>query len=255
MPRVVTHFKHPENFTNVGNGKWLCSICKADAMTVKQAVIHEGSTQHTSKANACGLQATSSTGQNPTSDILASLRMAEQGRCGWIDLSPNLVSFWRRGLEAAERGEEAESMHDFLDKLEEELVDQSRQGHWGNTSVEVGGWGWGAPAEDWTPNADVWASAWGKSPAVGVPSSVQHVHHPRPGSSSFTSMHREGSVFGPNDARDDENNDEEAAFVENFLRGHPVNARHRERMRIFYAMPTDQKISKIHEVIRDLRGQ
>jgi hypothetical protein len=201
-------------------------------MTVKQAVIHESSAQHTSKANICGLQATSSTAQTPTSGILASLRTAENKRSSWIDLSPNLVSFWRRGLEAAERGEEAGSMHEFLDKLEE-LAEQSGQLNWGTSPLEVGGWGWGAPAEDWTPSPDVWASAWGKPPAAGVPSSVQHVHHR---SSSFTSMHREGTVFDSNDIHDDENNHQAVAFVENFLQCHPVDARHRERMRSFYAV-------------------
>ncbi|KAI0257664.1 hypothetical protein BJV78DRAFT_1164220 [Lactifluus subvellereus] len=251
MPRVVAHFKHPDNFTDVGNGKWLCDICKADAMTVKQAVIHEGSAQHSSKADVCGLQGTSSTGQNPTSGILASLRMAEQGRNYWMDWSPNLVSFWRRGLEAAERGEEAESMHEFLDKLERGLAEQSRQVQWGNSPIEVDGWGWGAPAEDWTPTPDAWASERGKPPVAGVPSHVRHLRRRREGSSSFTSMHREGTVFDSNNAHDDE----AAAFVENFLQCHTADARHRERMRIFYAMPTDQKVRKIEEVIRDLRGQ
>ena len=98
-------------------------------MTVKQAMVHESSAQHSSRAEASGIQATSSAMRNLTSDIITSLRRAEQERYHWTDLSPNLVSFWRRGLAAAERGEEAESMHDFLDKLEEELAEQSR--HWG----------------------------------------------------------------------------------------------------------------------------
>jgi hypothetical protein len=205
-------------------------------MTVRQAVIHEGQTQHMSKANVCRLQATSPTVQNPTSGILASLRMAEKERSSWIDLTSSLVSFWRRGLEAAERGEEAESMHEFLNKLEEEFGGQSRQAPWGNSSVEVDGWGWGGPAEDWTPSPDVWGSGWGKPLAVGVPPSVQKVHHAGQGSSSLTSMRREGTAFDSNDARDDENHDEAATFVENFIQCHPVDARHRERMRDFYAV-------------------
>ncbi|KAH9984652.1 hypothetical protein BJV74DRAFT_584050 [Russula compacta] len=251
MPRAAAHFKHRENFTDVGNGKWLCNICKVDVMTVKQAVAHEGSAQHSSRAEAYGLQVTSSAARNPTSDILSSLRRAEQQRGHWTDLSPNLVSFWRRGLEAAERGEEAESMHDFLDKLEEELADPSNQAHWGSSPVEDDGWGWGAPAEDWTPTPDVWASAWGK-PVAKVPAKVQQVHHRREGSSSITSMHREGTIFDRDDAQ---NEDGATSFVENFLQRHAVDGRRRERMRIFYEMPTEQKIRKIQEVIRDLRGQ
>jgi hypothetical protein len=185
-------------------------------------------------------------------------------------LSPNLVSFWRRGLEAAERGEEAESMHEFLDKLEEELAEQSSQDRWGSVHDDDDGWGWGAPAEDWTPAPDVWASAWG-TPVAQVPTKVQQVHHRREGSSSITSMHQEGTIPDHNDAHDDE--DDAASFVENFLQHHTVDARRKERMRNFYEvrhtlethnshllkrelfkMPTEQKIRKIQEVIRDLRG-
>jgi len=251
MPRAAAHLKHREDFTDVGNGKWLCNMCKADVMTIKQAITHEDSAQHSSRAEAYGLQATSSA--VPTSDILSGLRRAEQERSHWTDLSPNLVSFWRRGLEAAERGEEAESMHEFLDKLEEELADQSSQDRWGSPAVEDDGWGWGAPAEDWTPAPDVWASAWG-TPVAQVPTKVQQVHHRREGSSSITSMHQEGTLPDRNEAHDDDN-DDAASFVENFLQHHTVDARRKERMRIFYEMPTEQKVRKIHEVIRDLRGQ
>jgi hypothetical protein len=198
-------------------------------MTVKQAMVHESSAQHSSRAEAeaSGIQATSSAMRNLTSDIITSLRRAEQERYHWTDLSPNLVSFWRRGLAAAERGEEAESMHDFLDKLEEELAEQSS--HWG---VEEDGWGWGAPAEDWTPTPDVWESGWGK-PVVDVPTKVKKVHRRREGS-SITSMHREGTIFDQGDAHNDENEDDTTSFVEKYLQRHAVDARRSERMRIFY---------------------
>jgi len=248
MPRAAAHLNHRENFTDVGNGKWLCNICKAEVMTIKQAVTHEDSAQHSSRADAYGLQATSSAARKPTSDILSSLRRAEQERSHWTDLSPNLVSFWRRGLVAAERGEEAESTHEFLDKLEEEL-DQSSQCRWGSSPVADDGWGWGTPAEDWTPAPDVWASAWG-TPVAQVPTKVQQVHHRREGSSSITSMHQEGTI-----PDHDDNEDDAASFVENFLQHNAVDARRRERMRVFYEMPTEQKVRKIQEVIRDLRGQ
>jgi hypothetical protein len=221
------------DFTDVGNGKWLCNICKADVMTIKQAITHEDSAQHSSRAEAYGLQTTSSAVlRKPTSDILSSLRRAEQERNHWTDLSPNLVSFWRRGLEAAERGEEAESMNEFLDKLEEELAEQSSQDRWGSVHDDGDGWGWGAPAEDWTPAPDVWASAWG-TPVAQVPTKVQQVHHRREGSSSITSMHQEGTLPDRNEAHDDDN-DEAASFVENFLQHHTVDARRKQRMRIFY---------------------
>jgi hypothetical protein len=219
------------DFTDVGNGKWLCNICKADVMTIKQAITHEDSAQHSSRAEAHG--PTSSTAWKPASDTLSNLRRAEQERSHWTDLSPNLVSFWRRGLAAAERGEEAESMHEFLDKLEEELADQSSQDPWGGSPVEGDGWGWGTPAEDWTPTPDVWATAWG-TPVVQVPTKVQQVHHRREGSSSITSMHQEGTIPDHDKVHDDDNEDDAASFVENFLQHHAVDSRRKERMRIFY---------------------
>jgi len=246
MPRAAAHVNHPENFTGVGNGKWLCNICKADVMTIKQAITHERSAQHSSRAEAHG-PAPSSSVRNFPSDILTRLRRAEDERNHWMDLTPNLISFWRRGVGAAERGEEAEPMHEFLDKLEEEL--QSSHGHWGCPPVEEG-WGWGGPVEDWTPAPDVWASAW-RTPIAQVP---QKVRHRREGS-SITSMHREGTIPERDRAHVNDNEDDATSFVENFLQHHAVDARRKERMRIFYEMPTEQKIRKIKEVIGDLRGQ
>jgi len=249
MPRAAAHLKHRENFTDVGNGKWLCNICKTDVMTMKKAVTHEISAQHSSRrAETYGVQATSSAVRNLTSDIISNLRRAEEDRSHWMDLTPNLISFWRRGLVAAENGEEAESMQEFLDKVEEEL--QGSQSHWGSSPVEDDGWGWGNPAEDWTPAPDVWASVWG-TPVAQV---SQQVHHRREGSSSITSMHQEGSIPG-RDGHVDDNEDDATKFVENFLQRHSVDARRKERMRIFYEMPTEQKIRKIEEVISDLRAQ
>ena len=238
-------------------------------MTIKQAVNHERSAQHSSRAEAYGLLAPSSSVRNPTSDILTSLRRAEEerSRSHWMDLTPNLISFWRRGVGAAERGEEAESMHEFLDKMEEEV--QSSHGHWGSVPVEVDGW-WGSPAEDWTPAPDVWGSGW-DAPIAQVP---QKVHRRRREGSSITSMHREGTIPERNGAHVDDNEDDSTSFVENFLQHHAVDARRKERMRIFYEvrhtfmtysyrllrrnlfkMPTEQKIRKIKEVISDLRVQ
>jgi hypothetical protein len=121
-------------------------------------------------------------------------------------------------------------MHEFLDKLEEELAESSR---WGSTPIDDDAWGWGAPAEDWTPTPDEWASAWG-TPVAKVPTKVQQVHHRREGSSSITSMHQEGTLPDRDEAHDDDNEDDAASFVENFLQHHAVDARRRERMRNFY---------------------
>jgi hypothetical protein len=236
-------------------------------MTIKQAVTHESSAQHSSRAEANGPQAASSAVRNPTCDILPSLRRAEEERSHWMDLTPNLISFWHRGVVAAERGEAAESMQEFLDKLEDEL--QHSQDDWGSP-VEEDGWGWGSPAEDWTPAPDVWASAW-DTPMAQVP---QKVHHRRKGSSSITSMHPEGTIPERDGAHVGDDEDDATSFVENFLQHHAVDARRRKEMRIFYEvchtfmtkdlrllrrnlfkMPTEQKIRKIQEVISDLRGQ
>lgn len=188
-------------------------------MTVKQAIAHEVSAQHSSKAEVYNLQVSSSAGNNPPFGRLSSRTVAEQELGHLTDLSPSIVGFWRKGLEAAERGEEAGSMHEFLDKLETETD------RWSSSPVD--GWGWGAPpAEDWTPAADVWASGWGKPVAAKGPANTRHVRRRGEGNSSTTSMRREGSVFDRGDG--------DAAFVENYLRCHGVDASRRERMRSFY---------------------
>ena len=184
--------------------------------------------QHSSKAEVYRLQVTSSAGNDPTFGTLSSRRVAEQEHGHWTDLSPRIVGFWRKGLEAAERGEEAESMHEFLDKLESELAENDR---W--VSSPVDGWGWGTPpVEDWTPAPDVWASGWGKPIAAKGPANTRHLRRRRGENSSTTSMHREVSVFEGDDGRGD--NADNAAFVENYLRCHGVGASRGERMRSFY---------------------
>jgi hypothetical protein len=67
-------------------------------------------------------------------------------------------------------------------------------------------------------------------------------------------MHQEGTIPERDEAHVHDNEDDATSFVENFLQHHAVDARRRERMRIFYEMPTEQKIRKIKEVISDLRG-
>ncbi|KAF8273908.1 hypothetical protein EI94DRAFT_1715188 [Lactarius quietus] len=56
-----------------------------------------------------------------------------------------------------------------------------------------------------------------------------------------------------NDNDDDDNDNDNNAFVENFLRRHSIDANRGEMLRSFYKMPTDLKIQKIQEVIRDFR--
>src|ERR1700743_862163 len=114
MPRAAARLKHREgahystmvvtkfitlvlDFTDVGNGKWLCNICKADVMTVKQAIAHEVSVQHSTKPEVRNLQFASSAGNDPALSTLSSRRVAEQEHDYWADLPPRIVSFWRKG--------------------------------------------------------------------------------------------------------------------------------------------------------------
>ncbi|KAI0271397.1 hypothetical protein BC834DRAFT_859293 [Gloeopeniophorella convolvens] len=230
------------DFTDAGNGMWLCSICKVDsAMTAKQAMNHEVAPQHAMKAGASDLQVTTSMGRKPTHSMLADLGISGHEDGHWTEWSLNLIHHWRKGLEAAERGEETEPMHEFLDKQEEEWADRAKQDPWAAPTNDA--WELHAPGEDWTPAP----GAWGKPLAMGL-SGVRHANHCARGASSATSMRQEDTRSERKNARDDT-----APFVEEYIRGHDVDARRGDKMRVFCEMPTDQKIKKIQEMINDLR--
>jgi len=154
---AATLFRHPEIFEYVGNGGWLCKICKTDAMTVKKAKGHE-------------------------------IRCQEVG---------------------AAENEEAESTHEFLDRP------RRSEGNNSTTSTH-------RVFDDEDDNED----------------------------------EEEGDDGDEDDDDGDDGDDSsDADFVENFLRSQDVDESHKEKMRIFYKMPTDQKIQKIREVIDEIRDR
>ncbi|KZV76988.1 hypothetical protein PENSPDRAFT_645735 [Peniophora sp. CONT] len=61
---------------------------------------------------------------------------------GWVDMAQERVEFWLRGVERADRGEELESMDQFMGELEREHAKRRRENDWG--APDPTGWGDGA---------------------------------------------------------------------------------------------------------------
>ncbi|KAG1749853.1 uncharacterized protein EDB91DRAFT_1046290 [Suillus paluster] len=158
-----------------------------------------------------------------------------------VDHVFDLVPFWIRGVDAAERGE--------VLKLEEFLQMMEADGGW-RTSDEVwgmlGAWrkpnlagendGWGCIDEASVPKADGTDSTsddqdkgWGVIEEWAVPSN------------SSSSLHRKDFV-------------DTHPFVDDIALQQAADEKRRRRMHHFFEMPTEQKVLKIQEIIRYLHA-
>ncbi|KAI0068317.1 hypothetical protein BV25DRAFT_1818709 [Artomyces pyxidatus] len=248
-PRL--RFQHPENFSRVNRGdQWYCISCtpahraSLESMNMKEAVKHEHTFDHLRNVGVRDPWQSPPDGdawalEPSRATVFDDMKVREHQT--WVDMSPDLVSFWRRGMEAAERGEQIERMHEFLESLENRPKDA-----WGATGVEA----WGSPAGDWGWGAgvgDSWADKdWASQPKrggwhlSGKSDGVQGR-----GSSGVASRHRER----------DSNPAAADALVEDFVRRQSIDSRRKEKMRMFLEMPTEKKIDKIQEMIRDLHAR
>jgi hypothetical protein len=120
-----------------------------ESMVLRQAVEHEQtSVEHSKRVEAynpwTSPPAPPDWDQVPDRfNVYHDLR--EQERRSWVDICPDLVSFWLRGVVAAERGEEVERMQQFLERLETQKDD------------------WGQPIADnpWGMTVNPWERQWG----------------------------------------------------------------------------------------------
>ena len=120
-------------------------------MTLKQAVEHErSSAEHSKQVDAynpwASPPAPADWDQDPNRfNVYHDLR--EQERRSWVDMCPDLIGFWLRGIVAAEKGEEIEGMQQFLERLDSEPQKD----------------GWGLPITDnpWGITGNPWEQKWG----------------------------------------------------------------------------------------------
>ncbi|KAG5719899.1 hypothetical protein E4T56_gene14114 [Termitomyces sp. T112] len=151
-------FVHPEYFVQSGSlDEWICKICTSgsdvDYMTLKTAQHHERhSAEHT--RNAIEVERRQWVMSEPDASgwdqpresepVLTKEEVKMRESQIHVDLVRDMVPFWIRGMEAAERGEVLR-LEEFLAKLETE---SSWEG-------SVGEDGWGEGVE--------WGNGWGDS--------------------------------------------------------------------------------------------
>lgn len=157
------------DFSRIGGpGGWYCNLCTdpedADkkVMTLASARKHERGTAHAYKLAQLSSFNWLPDGPEDNSGWFVSTPYADLRaweKQGFVDRQKDVIPFWKRGVDAAERGEEAEKWEDFLDHLEEKY---NKNGGW-----DVGSDGWGR---------DYGANVW------GVAQDADHASHHDDGS-------------------------------------------------------------------------
>ncbi|PCH33756.1 hypothetical protein WOLCODRAFT_160324 [Wolfiporia cocos MD-104 SS10] len=190
---VTLEFNNRHHFTHK-DGQWYCNVCAGvsrEPMSTATAVQHERSRAHAThvqehnhfnpQPNDSGWKAEAA--PSPLFDLK---EWEKQGR---VDSLKDFVPFWREGVMAAERGEEAGRMEDYFARVDEQWnkrrAEQEAGGWGGDLGVEIwGGDGWGdAPAWDtagwgWDGAADK-PDRWGAGKAgwgVSTPTASDRVH-------------------------------------------------------------------------------
>lgn len=133
-------------------------------MSLRQAVEHEQTAAHQAKAAAHDPWGPPNTtwGDVRLQDFYSEMKVREKQQ--WVDQCPERISFWLKGVMAAERGEEVENMQVFLDELDKkrEEYEKGLSEGWGSVSWN-NNWGWGGGVKDeveqWQLPEDGWVQA------------------------------------------------------------------------------------------------
>ncbi|KAF8078761.1 hypothetical protein FPV67DRAFT_77041 [Lyophyllum atratum] len=247
-------FANPEHFTQSGSlDEWFCNICTkpsskhVDYMTLRAAQHHERhSAEHGQNVTAAELQMWGNT-PDPT-DWTAPLKhdralTAEEVKMresrAHVDLVQDMVQFWIRGVEAAERGEVLR-LEQFLETLQEASDSWVGANAWANDPVKWGnGWAAEAPDDGWgAVNSGEWGVGNGSMGRI----------------ESSGEKRRQGTIEAKGSGRKGRQHNQSNAyeFVEDVARQEAADEERKRRMHHFFKMPTDEKVKKIDEVIRDL---
>ncbi|KAG1800956.1 uncharacterized protein HD556DRAFT_1341048 [Suillus plorans] len=249
------NFNKKRYFTPDGSRRgWTCNICiprrpnQFHFTTMQAAVRHENTSpehaRHISEVEWWQPRNDDGWGtleQPPlTSDGLRTWEMQTH-----VDHVYDLVPFWIRGVDAAERGEVLR-MEEFLQMMEE-------NGGW-RTSDEV----WGMLGALRKPNHEEGSDGWGRKDDVSVPKAptgtdltsgdqdkgwgVTEEWAVPPTNTSNSSSHQRRDLGGTH------------PFVDDIALQEAADEDRRRRMNHFFEMPTEQKVLKIQEMIRYLRA-
>ncbi|KAG1908242.1 uncharacterized protein F5891DRAFT_1134113 [Suillus fuscotomentosus] len=274
-------FNKKQYFTPDGSRRgWTCNICisrrpnQFHFTTMQAAVRHENTShehaQHISEVEWWQPRDDDGWGtleQPPlTSDGLRTWEMQTH-----VDHVYDLVPFWIRGVDAAERGDsEVLRMEEFLQMMEE-------NGGW-RTSDEV----WGMLGALRKPNHEKGSDGWGRKDDVSVPKAAtgtdltlghqdkgwgvtEEWAAPPTNTSSSSSNQDKGWGITQEWAVPPTNTSHYSShqrrdlggthpFVDDIALQEAADEDRRRRMNHFFEMPTEQKVLKIQEMIRYLRA-
>ncbi|KAL4069726.1 hypothetical protein V8B97DRAFT_623552 [Scleroderma yunnanense] len=213
-------------------------------------------------------------GQSDPEHRLTSERLRQWGMYMHIDHVFDLVPFWRRGVDAAERGEELR-LEEFLEKMEEDGGWRTVSDVWDLLGGPQKTPGTASDATEmcWNDQDQGWGikEAWdvaehgsegrcmSEDKGWGIIESWAMAEH---GSDEW------GTTRGWTPEQDaqlaqakaisqnrypDGAQDDVGGFVDKVARQRAVSEEHRKQMHRFFQMPTEQKIQEIQEIIRFLR--
>lgn len=245
-------FDKPQYFTpNISRSAWTCNICiprRTDQFyftTMKAALRHENTSpehaQHISeiawwKPQDDGAWATPE--QPPlTSEGLRTWEMQTH-----VDHVFDLVPFWMRGVDAAERGEVLR-LEEFLQKMEAD-------GGWCTADEVLGVLGaWRKPdnggGSDW----------WGRKDDASV-AKIDRTDVTSGDQDKGWGIMEEWAVLATNSSSSHprQNISGTHPFVDDIALQEAADENRRQRMHRFFEMPTEQKVLKIQEIIRYLHA-
>lgn len=275
---------------HLGQDGWYCKICTIEerayleCMTGRAAIEHERTHEHARKLAKRELAETAEWLEQQANPWVAkpveldksapfeSLRSFEN--MDHVDKLRDLVPFWRDGVMAAERGEEAGRMEDFLERLEEEWKRSHAWGKsgddgWGmDTGAELWGFtaGWDVPANNQGARTPAWGAQQKKRDDQGwAPVGAAWVMSSETASEKMSVSSHGGqrrnipswSARRGKQAKDrsrDVPEGEDWKFVETVAQKEAATAEQTKRMHEFFEMPTQTKLQKIEEIIRTFQA-
>ncbi|KAI0321381.1 hypothetical protein OF83DRAFT_330481 [Amylostereum chailletii] len=259
MPRRRTaelQEPNPLHFAKSTTG-WRCTVCPSapsghvDVYSTSHALRHEQSDKHTQAVETHDPWTTTPRAAD-WGDANLEKRVTDDWnaleRRDWVDRVPEKIGFWRRGVEAAARGEEPDRWQAFLESLDEE---KKRMEHSLATDAygPANDWGWGPAANevvnDWAAPPGAWGIPEWDRPMEDSSIKVQDWKQPHRSWESNSLLSDNSVPDGTPEGMD--------SFVENYARRQAVGSAKKVMLQTFSKMPTDQKVDKIQEMINSLR--
>ncbi|KAH7928490.1 hypothetical protein BV22DRAFT_1058690 [Leucogyrophana mollusca] len=266
-------FSRPQDFSRRPHGRgWSCTLCtpkyknQFDFPSLRAALQHESlSPEHTRHVSEFEWW------KRPDDDAAwethESPPLTYEGLRVWekqthVDHVFDLVPFWQRAVDAAERGEVLR-LEEFLEKMEGDGGWRTADDVWGmlgpwgspNAGKEVSG-AWGKVEDRTKPDHGWWGRGdWSVS---NNDLSVRQDDGAASGSHKWeTGLHHKPTAPQKSSGRTPHGihpNDATHLFVEDIARQEAADEARRRRMYKFYELPTEQKVQKIQEMIQYLHA-